>query len=265
VTSAGLPGSWSVAGEDALAPLVTRAAGFQGGTGFDIRGFDSSVWILHPMWERRDGTPIATFDDSLPSAPDRYERLGVDAVIDYGNAGKAAAEYPPPGWPRAPGAEYRRLRWRDYADRYGVPMVRLGYEPAGAGALPGPHAEAMFHYFDGPDEGSLDVETWFALLDVLLAHTPGGPNTTCYAFYTSWVDPELPSVLCGPLGHAAELVDHAERDKSPQNLWPDELEWLVYTDHDGVATRVSGTCELIENLKATPTFETYTSAASDHP
>ena len=257
--SSGLPRSWSVAGDDALLPLITRAGSFQG-TGFDLRDFAASVWILHPLWERRDGTPIATFDDSLPSAPDRYERLGDGGVIDYGNAGKAAAEYPPPGWPRAPGPQYRRLLWRDYADRYGVPMVLPGRDPAGEGALPGPHAGQMWAHFDGPREGSLDVDTWLTLLDVLVPHTPGGADARCCVFYTPWADHDLPSVLCGPLSQARDLVDYTEREVSPQNIWPEDLAWLVYTDYDGVATRVSGTRALIHDLQVATELETYTTA-----
>ncbi len=77
---------------------------------------------------------------------------------------------------------------------------------------------------------------------------------------TARADRDLPSVLRGPLSQARDLLDYNEREVSPENLWPEYPAWLVFTDYDGVATRVSGTPELIHDLKAATELETYTPA-----
>jgi hypothetical protein len=155
------------------------------------------------------------------------------------------------GWSRAPGGEYARLRWRDYATRMSVAILRDGYWPGVNGLVPSPSGAGSWpENIEPPNEGSMDVDSWLELVRVLIAHSSDGLETACTAFYTPWtLSPnDAPFLLSGKLGDASALIDNPTSIGSPQNFWPDDLEWFVYTDWDLQASRISGSVELIAAL-----------------
>ena len=117
---------------------------------------------------------------------------------------------------------------------------------------------------DSPSEGSLDDhEVWDAIFDVLIAHSTDGPDTKCTAFYDPfWLrdpsteDTSWPSVIKGRLGDHRFLWDSTIYD-GPQNLWPNEHDWVLFTHLDAWATQISGSAEMIEALAASSILDTY--------
>ena len=55
-------------------------------------------------------------------------------------------------------------------------------------------------------------------------------------------------MFAGRLSDAADLVKGRGLSCTPSNLWPDDRSWLVYTDADLMATKVSGSAALIAEL-----------------
>jgi hypothetical protein len=49
--------------------------------------------------------------------------------------------------------------------------------------------------------------------------------------------------------------DHAG---APNNIWPEDRRWFVYTDHDLWATKISGRPSLIDTLQRDSALETVT-------
>lgn len=101
-----------------------------------------------------------------------------------------------------------------------------------------------------PGEGSLDRESWNRLVALLLAHSPGGADTPCLAYYCElatwgW---RWNGVLSGCLGDAVALYDHPEAQASPSSLWAKDRTWAVYTDQDLWGTKVVGPPTLVEAL-----------------
>jgi len=162
----------------------------------------------------------------------------------------------PLGWSARPGPQWQRLPWSGLADRLGV---RLGESDV-------PPCFRWFPYRSWPARirppaaGSLDEESMAALLRQLAARSPAGLAASCHAYYTPVASGGFDSVALfrGPLEAVPGLVDAREhRFGSPSNFWPDDRSWLVYTDWDLWATKVSGSHPLIEDLIADPGIETF--------
>lgn len=62
-------------------------------------------------------------------------------------------------------------------------------------------------------------------------------------------------VRAGRLGDAHALYDNPEADFTPSNLWAEDRSWVVYTDYDLWATKVSGPEHLVEALLRDPEIE----------
>jgi hypothetical protein len=223
------PGSWSQVGESWLAWLVANAA-VNGWLGFDVGDMPDSIWALHAMYE-----PVVT--DPVPDE--------VDDGIE---------------WCRDPGPAFHRLRWQDFAQRSGGPLVLPGWRPSLAGALPGrDHDAESWDLIHGPCEGSMDLESWRELMQILEDIT--GPDTICTAYYVRWASyaepnrPEPPFVFRGRLDDIAVLTHNPTFAWSPQNVWPDDHSWVTYTDYDLWATRVSASTEILHRLSESPILE----------
>ncbi|MGW1071219.1 hypothetical protein [Streptomyces sp. NPDC002537] len=98
----------------------------------------------------------------------------------------------------------------------------------------------------------MDGETWNRLIEILLAHSPAGPETHCFAYdnpLMMWTfDFDNLHVLSGRLRDAQALYDIDEPDFSPSNLWPEDRSWIVYTDYDLRGTKIVGPTALIDTL-----------------
>jgi hypothetical protein len=192
-------------------------------TGYNVGPMPDKVFVLYPLFERRDGKPI---DD----------RRRTDHPV-------------------------RRVRWDTYAQRRNIPMLLPGGWPGWKSGLPGLSDDDCVY---GPDEGVIgDPDTRRALFDILIRHSDGGPDAMCTAYYWSFFVggprppdmPQPPNVLRGPLHAWNELFDRPEYGLSPQNLWPDDHQWVLETDVDSWATEISGSTQLIEDIIASPHLE----------
>jgi hypothetical protein len=168
--------------------------------------------------------------------------LNTVGVATGGGLGRA--EHPGPGW--------RRLYWAELARRTGDPVVPDGYRPS-YHCFPSVRKDGSWPLnIEPPTEGSLDRETWNRLIGILTEHSPEGPDTRCLAYYNPLMlrfgDFDNLHVRTGRLGDAGVLYDNPEVDFSPSNLWAEDHSWVLWTDYDLWATKVSGSPALIEAL-----------------
>ncbi len=217
-------------------------------TGFDASGWEASVWILHAMYETAELPAGISHDDvhrmeraAGLTEPVMIGDVDVDEVLAgaqvVGSAlGRSA--WPGPGW--------KRLRWSELA-------LRLDVDPF---AIDVPPCLRSFPYSSWPaniappGEGSLDREQFLCLLDHLAAVQPDGDRAGCFAFYAPVMtgDYEQVTIYGGELSELVDLYDEDDLPGSPSNFWPTDRSWLVYTDADLWATKVSGSGQLIERL-----------------
>ena len=85
-----------------------------------------------------------------------------------------------------------------------------------------------------PTEGSLDEDSLHALMDVLARHTSPAALGFCDFYFGCPPLRDGPRMFTGPVNDVRSLVD--ELGYSPNNIWPADRSWLVYTDHDLSAT-----------------------------
>jgi hypothetical protein len=242
---------WHPAPHDRLDKLGVSLDDGSNETGFDVRKFPASTWLIHAMYERDMESPLSHDAREMQQIADgeRSPDLinGVDLSATTTSTGVGL------GWSRAPSAPYKRVRWRDYAERMSVPILRDGYWPGINGLVPSVSGAGSWpENVNPPGEGSIDEDSWTELIRVLVAHSPEAAQTKCTAYYTPWAlfPNGAPFLLSGKLGDAGALIDNPTSGGSPQNFWPDDLEWFVYTDFDLQASRISGSVELIAALLA---------------
>jgi len=88
---------------------------------------------------------------------------------------------------------------------------------------------------------------------------PSGAATPCTAFYGPlacgrWDDRWFAEF---ELANVDSLIDPADgRVGTPSNWWPVDQTWMLYTDWDLWATKVSGTAELIDAIVNDEALET---------
>ncbi|MTD13458.1 hypothetical protein GIS00_05800 [Nakamurella sp. YIM 132087] len=99
-----------------------------------------------------------------------------------------------------------------------------------------------------PPEGSLDEMSWIELLGVLAAQ--GYDRGGCYAFFGQLAAPfgEDLEVWRGDTASLPSIMDDGRHNFTPSNFWAVDRSWFVLTDNDLMATKVSGSHELIETL-----------------
>jgi hypothetical protein len=222
------------------------------GSGYDAAGWPASTWVLHAMYE----SPVT----SSESHQDRREGLisaglvepqilvGVnmdeESIVTGGRLGRS----------QRPEGDWQRLTWHALADRLEVDLGRSEYPPC----------HRWFPYGSWPSriqppcEGSLDLESFDALIDCLSAHSARGLATRCRAFSVpaQWFGHQSGSLLDAPLGSIPTFGSSVRQVFTPTNFWPDDRSWLVYTDYDLWATKVSGSHKLISTIVAHPLLET---------
>ena len=81
-----------------------------------------------------------------------------------------------------------------------------------------------------------------------------GDETRCFALFAGIPEGESDAkvVYAGELGELLAL----DRGCGPANVWPENRQWLTYSDYDLDGTRVDGSDELIGLLCADPEIET---------
>jgi hypothetical protein len=194
--------------------------------GFDVGEMPDAVYVLHPIYEGVDDTPI-------------------------GDTGWGLMPNPLP-------AGLRRVTWREYAERHGAPMFVSGRGP-GHYSLPGVwDDESVISPIEG---GLFDELVWNTIFDLLIRHSGSAPDTPCTAYYNPLVfydpvtDTWAPNIFRGRLGQHPELFK-PDGIGTPQNVWPDDHGWVLLTHSDAWATQISGPTELIEALIGAPTLDT---------
>ncbi|MEU4807010.1 hypothetical protein [Actinosynnema sp. NPDC023587] len=224
-------------------------------TGYDKSGWDASTWVLHAMWEQPSFGPVTYDELRRQQVADGTVEREAFGGIDLDD-GRFVATGVPLGYVEAPGEGWRRLRWRALADRLGF---GLGVDQP---------VPPCFRWFPmnswpvdilPPSEGSLDGTSLRALLQVLSQHSPAGDETQCFAFYGSSPtgDYDNPTVYSGSIGAVAAFSASEDVTGSPSNFWPDDRSWFVYTDWDCMATKVSGSHDLVEAMRAAADLETF--------
>ncbi|WP_053729751.1 hypothetical protein [Streptomyces sp. WM6378] len=152
--------NWARVPAETETPWLAALSGDDGLLGFEPPARPDSAWILHAMYEdpRRAGAPS-----------------GADTAIDTEGANDCDDET---DWAAHPGPDWQRLRWSELAERIGDAIVEEG-------SYPDRYQLRSWHSKNHgwPDnilwsnEGSLDWETWHRLIDLLIGHSPDGPDT----------------------------------------------------------------------------------------
>lgn len=233
--------------------LRERSGGEDGCTGFDAGGWEDSTWVLHSMFEQPGSDGSATHDDVLRAAlrsgdivpQSEGERILHERCTSVGCS--MSMGIPMPGWVR--------LHWRELAKRLSIDLLGNKYPPC-------------FRWFpysswpanlEPPNEGTLDSTCLAALTDVLAAWSRDGRVAPCAAFYSPVADGLRFNELCMhevALGDIVKLVRPVGHQQgTPNNFWPVDKSWMVFTDHDLWGTKVSGPRSLIDALRASRELE----------
>lgn len=242
-----------------------------GATGYDPDDVgDAAVWVLHAVYERLDMPPGMTHHELHHQAiaaglrePLIVGDVDLDDVTITTGQTLGFQERPPAGW--------SRVSWRAVGDRDGFEFwaidgrwPKLHYTPrsqwtdpdvipADAGPRLGLTADDSWPVsILPPPQGSLDEESLLALIDVLGASTDPEALRDCAAYYgpVAYMG-EGATVYAGELtGLPALVTSHQGAALTPNNVWPADQSWLVYTDYDLEATRVRGPSSLIDALCA---------------
>jgi hypothetical protein len=226
--------------------------GGYGLTGYDAGGWDACTWVLHAMYENPSLPSEVTHDD--------LRRCGLIPPLIIGDVNVDEADGTtvtgtPLGYVVHPGVEWRRLRWSELAARLGVSFGTQQEWPPCRKWLP---VSSFPVNIAPPPEGSLDEESWSALLRTLSDSSDAGMDTPCLAYYTPLAhgDFDNVTVMRGPLRALAEIVEDTEFRSTPSNIWPADRSWLVWTDWDLWGTKVSGSTDLVRRMQDEPALET---------
>lgn len=221
-------------------------------TGYESEEFDASIWVLHAMYANPDVGRLGTHDDvhraGLAAGAPPCEFNGVSLEVGevvgtpiefYGN----------------PGVGWSRLPWRNF----------LGSSMPVTSAV-GPPCKGWFGratsfpaWVCPPGEGTLDQESLVALISALGVESSGGLDAGCIACFALMATQDLmgPEAWKGRLRDVPSLLEvyGGPYSWTPSNIWPVDHSWLVTTDHDLWATKVSGSKALIELLLAVDSLE----------
>lgn len=241
-----------------------------GETGFDpVGGWPARAWILNAVYERDDIPSGLTHHDTRQMSihagveePVIVNDVNLDEVTVTTGTTLGFVETPAPPW--------RRLSWSDVGGRDGFdfwavdgrwPHLRFTAQdewpdpstmPADSWPRIGPAAEESSWPANvlPPTEGSLDEASLLALIKVLTQHSSDGDVRNCFFYYGA-----VPLMIRGPAVYAGDLLElmpfvRSERDMhfTPNNIWPADRSWFIYTDYDLWATRISGSKALIDTL-----------------
>ncbi|RPF22548.1 hypothetical protein [Myceligenerans xiligouense] len=147
-----------------------------------------------------------------------------------------------------------RCRWRDVVETDLTALQGMARWP--------PNAMHLLKDQRWPDvcieEGTFDGESRAALLEILTAVS--GPSAQCFAYFgmVPANNYDRPTVLKGALSQVASLTSDGlpQWELSPSNWWPVDRSWFVWTDYDLTATRVSGSRNLIDQVRSHTALET---------
>jgi hypothetical protein len=225
-------------------------------TGYDPSGWETSVWILHAMYETNALPGGLTYDEvhRIELAAGTREPLPSDKAVAEGILPDSTVSSSATGRPGWPGPGWKRLPWRELGKRLDVDPFAgdfaLGYQTFPYRSWP--------VNIQPPTEGTLDREQYERLIEHLVSVTAEAGNARCVAFYGASAAQEFDErvIYTGAMKELVDLFETGGLIGSPSNFWPDERSWFVYTDWDLWATKVSGTADLINRLVADTELET---------
>ena len=242
-----------------------------GATGYDLdEGWDAAGWVLHAIYECPGLAPGLSQHELHQQAiaaglrePTMVGEVNLDEITT--TTGTML------GFQRKPGPQWQRLTWSALAQRDGFefwavdghwPDLRYTpqsnwADPATIPAVSGPRIgpardDSWPASILPPPQASLDEESLLALIEVLTQHTAPSALRDCVAYYgpVAFMG-EGATVYAGKLSDMPALVASQRGTAvTPNNIWPADRSWLIYTDFDLEATRVSGSAELIDALRA---------------
>lgn len=224
-------------------------------TGCDASGWEDSTWVLNAFYELPFRGPLPTHDElhksriaSGEEEPLIVAGINLDDVTTSTGGGL--------GYQRRPAADWQRRTWSEMTARF----------PQGR-SVDGP--PPCFRWFpvrdfpaniELPTEGSMSEEDFTELIEVLSRHSP---TPTCSLYFADVFsilpDPREAPVYEANLMDLPSLLREAGEDNpvfTPANIWPLDRSWLVYTDYDLWATKVSGSSTLINELRTNSHLET---------
>jgi len=253
--------------------------GATGCTGFDPTGsWPAAAWVLNAVYERDDLPSGLTHHQLHQQAiaaglqePAVVGGVNLDETTVTTGGGLGFGEKPPSPW--------RRVTWSELGRRGGFgfwavdgewPQPRFTPQtdwddpavmPVDTLPLVRPTEESSWPVsIVPPTEGSLDAESLEGLVDVLSSHTTSEALADCSFYYgvVAFFGRESGATIdAGDLRELPALVRAQPGTRfTPNNFWPADKSWLVYTDADLHATRVSGSPELIDALCAHRNLET---------
>lgn len=241
----------------------------EGGTGFDPAGrWPAAAWVLNAMYERDDWPADLTHHELHQQAiaaglrePAIVGGVNLDEATVTTGVALGFAERPPSPW--------RRITWSDLGSRDGYgfwsvegtyPQLRFTPQadwddpavmPARSWPLVRPTELRSWPVsILPPAEGSLDAESLDGVITVLRQHTTPAALADCGFYYgVVAVMSDGATVYAGDLRDLPALVRAQPGTQlTPNNIWPADHSWLIYTDYDLHATRVSGSADLIDDL-----------------
>ena len=243
-----------VPSQDGLGWLVASAGNGSYFTGTDATGWEDSTWILNPFYELPfEGT--APSHDKVHSA--RIAREVEPRVINGFDLDAASTTTgSSQGYERRPPVEWQRRTWSEMQARFPQDHPSGGRPPCYRW-FP---VESFPANISLPSFGSLPEEDFAELIGVL------GNNSSspiCSVYFADVFDhllgPDKAPVYDTRLRDLPTIIQEASKEQqvfTPANLWPPDRSWLVYTDYDLWATKVSGSRDLIEELQTNPLLET---------
>ncbi|MEJ2865341.1 hypothetical protein [Actinomycetospora flava] len=217
--------------------------------GYAPLGWPAETWVLHGMWEDPEAAALG-----IPRTLEqrwRDEHPGQDGIGILAYESTPFGEPPPAGW--------RRLRWSELARRLDTPLTGGEFEgypvPPSFGWFP---IDSWPESIQTPPEGSLDLVSAERLLAVLVEHTSGGSGARCFCFYNTLDSPVpmTPVVLAGPLRAVFDAARLNPGGLTPDNIWPADRSWLLWSDYDLWGTRLIGSVDVVAAVDADPELET---------
>lgn len=169
-------------------------------------------------------------------------------------------------------AGWTRTTWRDFCERQGLNFT-MEMQKYGLEILTDLFSPWLMKtvgwptWMQPPTEGSLDEESLRRLIDILL-EACGDCQVVAYYCPTVMAHlDDLPTLFGGRLSEIWTLAhDVSTGGCSPQNWWPLDRSWVVYTDWDLTSTIIAATPKLSSELLVDDVLECYSvngEAASD--
>lgn len=224
-------------------------------TGSDVSGWEDSTWILNAFYELPFKGPLPTHDELHKSriASGDEEPLIISGVnLDDMTTDTGGGL----GYERRPPTDWQRRTWSEMLVRFPQPRPADGPPPCYRW-FPAKDFPANIEL---PTEGSMSEEDFTELINVLSHHSPTPACSMYFAnVFSIFPDPREAPVYDASLMDLPSLLREASEDDqvfTPANIWPSDRSWLVYTDYDLWATKVSGSTELINELRTNSLLET---------